>query len=101
MMALSVQEAELPTVAQWKSTPSATFTSRALRASSLTPYALNTSILPGSQQYHCAGNSMPRAFDQDSPQFVDDGTGQTSEIACYADISIDPAPSYQKFFDEP
>lgn len=44
---------------------------------------------------------MPGVFDQDSTQYVDDGTGQTSEIACYADISIDPAPSYQKFFDEP
>lgn len=44
---------------------------------------------------------MPGIFDQDSTQFVDDGTGQTSKIACYADISIDPAPSYQKFFDEP
>jgi hypothetical protein len=57
--------------------------------------------MPGSQQYHCAGNSMPGIFNQDSVQFVDDGEGQTSEIACYADVSIDPAPSYQKFFDEP
>ncbi|KAL4756385.1 pectin lyase fold/virulence factor [Aspergillus foveolatus] len=72
-------------------------------ASDLT-YALRAQYednLPGSQQYHCAGNSMPGVFDQDSTQVVDDGTGQTSEIACYADISIDPAPSYQKFFDEP
>lgn len=44
---------------------------------------------------------MPGVFDQNSTQFVDDGTGQTSEIACYADISIDPPPSYQKFFSEP
>lgn len=44
---------------------------------------------------------MPGVFDQNSTQVVDDGTGQTSEIACYADISIDPPPSYQKFFDEP
>ncbi|KAL2816671.1 pectin lyase fold/virulence factor [Aspergillus granulosus] len=72
-------------------------------ASSLT-YALKATYeddLPGRQQYHCAGNSMPGVFDQDSVQFVDDGLGQTSEIACYADVSIDPAPSYQKFFDEP
>ncbi|KAL2783269.1 pectin lyase fold/virulence factor [Aspergillus keveii] len=72
-------------------------------ASELT-YALQATYednLPGSQQYHCAGNSMPGVFDQDSVQFVDDGLGQTSEIACYADVSIDPAPSYQKFFDEP
>ncbi|KAL2833727.1 pectin lyase fold/virulence factor [Aspergillus cavernicola] len=57
--------------------------------------------MPGTQQYHCAGNSMPGVFDQDSVQYVDDGTGQTSEIACYADISFDPGPEYQKFFDEP
>ncbi|KAL4919701.1 pectin lyase fold/virulence factor [Aspergillus aurantiobrunneus] len=72
-------------------------------ASELT-YALQATYeddLPGTQQYHCAGNSMPGVFDQDSVQFVDDGTGQTTEIACYADISIDPAPEYQKFFDEP
>ncbi|KAL5335709.1 hypothetical protein BJX70DRAFT_390527 [Aspergillus crustosus] len=72
-------------------------------ASDLT-YALQATYednLPGRQQYHCAGDSMPGVFDQDSTQFVDDGTGQTSEIACYADISIDPAPAYQKFFDEP
>ncbi|KAF9888481.1 hypothetical protein FE257_008588 [Aspergillus nanangensis] len=57
--------------------------------------------LPGKQQYHCAGNSMPGVFDQDSVQYVDDGLGQTDKIACYADISIDPAPDYQKFFEEP
>ncbi|KAL4904182.1 hypothetical protein BDW74DRAFT_168602 [Aspergillus multicolor] len=71
-------------------------------ASDLT-YALRAQYedgLPGTQQYYCTGNSMPGVFDQDSTQFVDDGTGQTSEIACYADVSIDPAPSYQKFFDE-
>lgn len=44
---------------------------------------------------------MPGIFTQNSTQFVDDGTGQTSNIACYADISIDPPPSYQKFFPEP
>ncbi|KAL2863963.1 pectin lyase fold/virulence factor [Aspergillus lucknowensis] len=72
-------------------------------ASSLT-YTLQATYeddLPGTQQYHCAGNSMPGIFDQDSVQFVDDGTGQTTKIACYAEISIDPPPSYQKFFDDP
>ncbi|KAL4868985.1 hypothetical protein BDV12DRAFT_208865 [Aspergillus spectabilis] len=72
-------------------------------ASELT-YALQATYednLPGKQQYHCAGNSMPGVFDQDSTQFVNDGTGQISKIACYADISIDLAPDYQKFFDEP
>ncbi|KAL4801799.1 pectin lyase fold/virulence factor [Aspergillus unguis] len=71
-------------------------------ASNLT-YALRAQYednLPGTQQYYCAGNSMPGVFDQDSTQVVGDGTGQTSKIACYADVTIDPAPSYQKFFDE-
>ena len=45
---------------------------------------------------------MPDVFDQDSVQYPPgDGTGQASKIACYADVSIDPAPEYQKFFDEP
>ncbi|KAF7592245.1 hypothetical protein BBP40_000446 [Aspergillus hancockii] len=73
-------------------------------ASNLT-YALKATYednMPGKQQYHCAGNSMPEVFDQDSVQYPPgDGTGQTSKIACYADVSIDPAPEYQKFFDEP
>lgn len=57
--------------------------------------------LPGTQQYHCNGNSMEGVYDQDSEQFSGDGTGATSNIACWADVTIDPAPSYQKFFDEP
>ncbi|RYP41483.1 hypothetical protein DL767_000988 [Monosporascus sp. MG133] len=58
--------------------------------------------LPGTQQYHCAGNSMPGHFDQDSVQYPDgDGTGITENIACFADVTIDPAPTYQKFFPEP
>lgn len=45
---------------------------------------------------------MLDVFDQDSVQYPPgDGTGQTSKIACFADVSIDPAPEYQKFFDEP
>ncbi|KAL4926763.1 pectin lyase fold/virulence factor [Aspergillus undulatus] len=70
-------------------------------ASELT-YALAATYedaMPGSQQYYCSGNSMPGVFDQDSTQYVDDGEGQSSEIACYADVSIDPAPSYQKFVE--
>ncbi|KFA46953.1 hypothetical protein S40293_10719 [Stachybotrys chartarum IBT 40293] len=72
-------------------------------ASSLT-FALRAQYedqLPGSQQYHCAGNSMPGIFDEDSVQYVDDGEGQASNIACWADISIDPPPAYQKFFENP
>lgn len=58
--------------------------------------------MPGTQQYHCAGDSMPGAFGQDSKQYPSgDGTSQTSGIACFADVKIDPAPKYQKFFDEP
>lgn len=44
---------------------------------------------------------MPGVFDQDSTQVVDDGLGKSSDIACYADISFDPGPDYQKFFDKP
>lgn len=71
-------------------------------ASELT-YALQATYednLPGTQQYFCSGNSMPGVFDQDSTQYLDDGTGQTSDIACYADVSVEPAPSYQKFVDQ-
>ncbi|KAL5363708.1 pectin lyase fold/virulence factor [Aspergillus floccosus] len=73
-------------------------------ASELT-YALKATYedgLPGTQQYHCAGNSMPGIFDEDSQQYPPgDGTEQTSNIACYAEVSIDPPPEYQKFFDKP
>lgn len=45
---------------------------------------------------------MPGHFDQDSVQYPpEDGTGQDSDIACYAEVSISPPPDYQKFFDEP
>jgi hypothetical protein len=44
---------------------------------------------------------MPGIFDEDSVQYVDDGEGQASNIACWADISIDPPPAYQKFFENP
>lgn len=44
---------------------------------------------------------MPGHFTQDSTQYVDDGTGQSEDIACFADVTIDPEPSYQKFFAEP
>lgn len=58
--------------------------------------------LPGTQQYHCAGNAMPGHFDQDSVQFPSgDGTSITEDIACYAEVSIDPPPDYQPFFDQP
>ncbi|OHW91197.1 pectate lyase [Colletotrichum incanum] len=59
--------------------------------------------MPGMQQYHCAGNSMPGVFDQDSVQYPSgDGTAnKTAEIACWADVSFEPAPTYQKFFPEP
>lgn len=58
--------------------------------------------MPGTQQYYCAGNSMPGHFDEDSVQFPPgDGTSVTEDIACFADVSIDPAPTYQPFMDEP
>ncbi|KAK1147235.1 hypothetical protein N8T08_001974 [Aspergillus melleus] len=73
-------------------------------ASELT-YALRAQYednMPGKQQYYCAGNSMPGVFDQDSEQYPSgDGTSENPKIACFADVSIDPAPEYQKFFDEP
>ncbi|KAL4888897.1 pectate lyase [Aspergillus ambiguus] len=73
-------------------------------ASNLT-YALKATYedaLPGTQQYYCAGNAMPGVFDEKSQQYPPgDGTEQTSNIACYADVSIDPPPEYQKFFDVP
>lgn len=71
-------------------------------ASTLT-YALRAQYeddLPGTQQYYCAGNAMPGVFDQDSVQYVDDGTGKMKNVACYADVTIDGA-NYQKFFDKP
>lgn len=58
--------------------------------------------MPGTQTYHCAGNSMVDHFDQDSVQYPSgDGTSVTSDIACYAAVSFDPAPTYQKFYAEP
>ncbi|KAF2636233.1 pectate lyase [Massarina eburnea CBS 473.64] len=56
--------------------------------------------LPGTQQYYCAGNAMPGVFDQNSTQWVDDGTGKTSNVACWADVTIDSV-NYQKFSSEP
>ncbi|KAF4977887.1 hypothetical protein FZEAL_5661 [Fusarium zealandicum] len=71
-------------------------------ASSLT-YALRAQYedgLPGTQTYHCAGNSMEGHFDQDSTQYPPgDGTSTQKNIACWADVSIDPAPEYQKFYE--
>lgn len=71
-------------------------------ASTLT-YALRAQYedgLPGTQQYFCAGNAMPGVFDQDSVQYVNDGTGKTKNVACYADVTIDSV-NYQKFLDKP
>ncbi|KAI9155674.1 putative pectate lyase [Paramyrothecium foliicola] len=73
-------------------------------ASTLT-YALSATYednFGGAQQYHCAGNSMPGVFTQDSVQYPGgDGTGTTSKIACTARVSFSPAPTYQKFFAQP
>ena len=45
---------------------------------------------------------MVGRFDQDSIQYPEgDGTGITEDIACFADVGIDPAPIYQKLFSEP
>ncbi|KAK1524567.1 pectate lyase [Colletotrichum paranaense] len=69
------------------------------------PYALRAQYednMPGMQQYYCAGNSMPGFFDQDSVQYPSgDGTAtKNTTIACWADVSFEPAPTYQKFFDK-
>ncbi|QDS76584.1 hypothetical protein FKW77_007171 [Venturia effusa] len=56
--------------------------------------------MPGTQQYHCKGNVMPGIFDEKSAQFVGDGTGQKTNIACYADVTIKKV-AYQKFFADP
>ena len=55
--------------------------------------------LPGTQQYYCAGNAMPGVFDENSIQYVGDGLGKTTNIACFASITIQNV-TYQKFFDE-
>ncbi|KAF1959116.1 family 1 polysaccharide lyase [Byssothecium circinans] len=71
-------------------------------ASSLT-YAFKAQYedgLPGTQQYYCAGNAMPGVFDQNSTQYVDDGTGKKSNVACWADVTIDSV-NYQKFLPTP
>lgn len=41
-------------------------------------------------------------FGQDSVQHSDeDGTSIKNNIACFADITINPPPSYQKFYEVP
>ncbi|KAK7049296.1 hypothetical protein VNI00_005897 [Paramarasmius palmivorus] len=53
--------------------------------------------LPGTQQYYCEGNMMPGYFDADSEQVFDgEGAG-----ACWAQVTFEPAPTYQFFLDEP
>lgn len=45
---------------------------------------------------------MPGAFTQDSVQYPSgNGTSVTSNIACWADVSFAPAPTYQRFFPTP
>lgn len=44
---------------------------------------------------------MPGIFNEDSVQYVDDGVGQNYSIACWANVSISPPPTYQKFFEDP
>ncbi|KFA68598.1 hypothetical protein S40285_10437 [Stachybotrys chlorohalonatus IBT 40285] len=64
-------------------------------ASSLT-FALRAQASFGRLEQHNGVN-----LGTDSVQYMDDGEGQTSNIACWADISIDPPPAYQKFFENP
>ncbi|KAF2818474.1 family 1 polysaccharide lyase [Ophiobolus disseminans] len=71
-------------------------------ASNLT-YAFRTQYeddMPGTQQYYCDGNAMPGIFDENSVQYREDGTGQSRNIACYADVTIDNV-KYQKFVAKP
>lgn len=40
-------------------------------------------------------------FGDNSTQYPPgDGTSINKDIACWADVSIDPAPEYQRFFEE-
>lgn len=42
---------------------------------------------------------MPGVFDASSAQFPSgDGTGTKNNIACWADVTISPQPTYQKFY---
>lgn len=71
--------------------------------SSKLTYALRAQYedeMPGSQSYYCAGNAMPGVFDEDSEQYVDDGTGKKTNVACWADVTINNV-TYQKFVDQP
>lgn len=71
--------------------------------SSKLSYALRAQYeddMPGSQSYYCAGNAMPGVFDEDSEQYVSDGTGKKTNVACWADVTIKNV-TYQKFFDKP
>ncbi|KAF2127759.1 polysaccharide lyase family 1 protein [Dothidotthia symphoricarpi CBS 119687] len=56
--------------------------------------------MPGTQQYFCEGNAMPGVFSEDSEQYVSDGTGKSSNVACWADVTIGNV-TYQKFVPEP
>ncbi|KAI0148682.1 hypothetical protein GGR57DRAFT_227098 [Xylariaceae sp. FL1272] len=53
---------------------------------------------PGTQTYYCSGNSMVNTFTQNSTQVVGDGTGKTSAVACYADVTVPDPITYQKFY---
>lgn len=45
---------------------------------------------------------MYDVFDQDSVQYPPgNGTSISKNIACWADVTIDPAPTYQPFFEDP
>ncbi|KAJ4989611.1 pectate lyase [Stagonosporopsis vannaccii] len=71
--------------------------------SSKLTYALRAQFeddMPGSQSYYCAGNAMPGVFDEDSVQYVSDGTGKKTNVACWADVTIKNV-TYQKFVDKP
>ena len=71
--------------------------------SSKLTYALRAQYeddMPGSQSYYCAGNAMPGVFGEDSEQYVGDGTGKKTNIACWADVTIKNV-TYQKFVNKP
>ncbi len=55
---------------------------------------------PGSQQYYCSGNVMPGVFDENTPQ-VFNSTTSSGVGPCFAWVTIDPAPTYQYFLDQP
>ena len=52
------------------------------------------------RQYYCSGNAMEGVFVQNSSQVGTVNKGDAS-VACYAQVSISPAPTYTYFVSTP